>query len=39
MTINVDNLINCVFLLNDRNNFKSSQDYQLYMSSRYSSSN
>jgi hypothetical protein len=39
MTINVDNLINCVFLSSDRNNAESSQDYQSYMSSRYSSSN
>ncbi len=39
MTINVDNLINCVFLSSDRSNFESSQDYQSYMSSRYSSSN
>jgi hypothetical protein len=39
MTINVDNLINCVFLSNDRDNSKSSQNYQSYMTSRYSSSN
>jgi hypothetical protein len=39
MTINVDNLINCVFFSSDRDNFESSQDYQSYMSSRYSSSN
>ncbi len=39
MTINVNNLINCVFLSNDRDNSESSQDYQLYMFSRYSSSN
>ncbi len=39
MTINVDNLINCVFLSSDRDNFESSQDYQSYMFSRYFSSN
>ncbi len=39
MTINVDNLINCVFFSNDRDNSKSSQDYQSYMFSRYFSSN
>jgi hypothetical protein len=39
MTINVDNLINCVFLSNDRDNSKSSQIYQLYMTSRYFFSN
>ncbi len=39
MTINVDNLINCVFFSNDRDNSKSSQNYQSYMTSRYSSSN
>jgi hypothetical protein len=39
MTMNVDNLINCVFLSNERNNFESSQNYQSYMFSRYSSSN
>jgi hypothetical protein len=39
MTINVDNLINCVFLSSDRDNSKSSQNYQSYMISRYSSSN
>jgi hypothetical protein len=39
MTMNVDNLINCVFLSSERDNFESSQDYQSYMSSRYSSSN
>ncbi len=39
MTINVDNLINCVFLFNNWDNFESSQDYQSYMFSRYSSSN
>jgi hypothetical protein len=39
MTINVDNLINCVFFSNDRDNSKSSQNYQSYMISRYSSSN
>ncbi len=39
MTMNVDNLINCVFLSNERSNFESNQDYQSYMSSRYSFSN
>jgi hypothetical protein len=39
MTINVDNLINCVSLSSNRSNSESSQDYQSYMSSRYSSSN
>jgi hypothetical protein len=39
MTINVNNLINCVFLSSDRDNSESSQDYQSYMFSRYSSSN
>ncbi len=39
MTINVNNLINCVSLSSDRDNSESSQDYQSYMSSRYSSSN
>ncbi len=39
MTINVDNLINCVFFSSERNNSESSQDYQSYMSSRYFSSN
>ncbi len=39
MTINVDNLINCVFLSSDRSNSESNQDYQSYMFSRYSSSN
>jgi hypothetical protein len=39
MTINVNNLINCVFFSNDRDNSESSQDYQSYMFSRYSSSN
>jgi hypothetical protein len=39
MTINVDNLINCVFFSSDRDNSESSQSYQSYMSSRYSSSN
>ncbi len=39
MTINVDNLINCVSLSSDRDNSKSSQNYQSYMTSRYSSSN
>jgi hypothetical protein len=39
MTINVDNLINCVFFSNQQSNFESSQDNQSYMLSRYSSSN
>ncbi len=39
MTINVNNLINCVFFSSDRNNSESDQDYQSYMFSRYSSSN
>jgi hypothetical protein len=39
MTINVNNLINCVSLSSDRDNSESTQDYQSYMSSRYSSSN
>jgi short-subunit dehydrogenase len=39
MTINVDNLINCVSFSSDRDNVESSQDYQLYMFSRYFSSN
>jgi hypothetical protein len=39
MTINVDNLINCVFLSSDRDNSRSNQNYQSYMTSRYSSSN
>jgi hypothetical protein len=39
MTINVNNLINCVFFSSDRDNSESSQDYQSYMFSRYSSSN
>ncbi len=39
MMINVDNLINCVFFSNDRDNSESNQDYQSYMFSRYSSSN
>jgi hypothetical protein len=39
MTMNVDNLINCVFFSSKRNNSESSQDYQSYMSSRYFSSN
>jgi hypothetical protein len=39
MMINVDNLINYVFLSNDRSNSESSQSYQSYMFSRYSSSN
>jgi hypothetical protein len=38
-TMNVDNLINFVFFSSERNNFESSQDYQSYMFSRYSSSN
>jgi hypothetical protein len=39
MTINVDNLINCVFFSNERSNSESNQNYQSYMFSRYSSSN
>ncbi len=39
MTINVNNLINCVFFSSDRDNSESNQDYQSYMSSRYSFSN
>jgi hypothetical protein len=39
MTMNVDNLINCVFLSSERDNSESSQDYQSYMFSRYSFSN
>jgi hypothetical protein len=39
MTINVDNLINCVFFSNERDNSESSQSYQSYMLSRYSSLN
>jgi hypothetical protein len=39
MTMNVDNLINCVFFSSERDNSESNQDYQSYMSSRYSSSN
>jgi hypothetical protein len=39
MTMNVDNLINCVFLSSERSNSKSSQSYQSYMFSRYSSLN
>ncbi len=39
MTINVNNLINCVIFSSHRNNSESSQDYQSYMFSRYSSSN
>ncbi len=39
MTMNVNNLINCVFLSNDRNNFESSQFYSSQMFSRYSQSN
>ncbi len=39
MTINVDNLINCVFFSSDRDNSRSSQNYQSHMTSRYSSSN
>jgi hypothetical protein len=35
MTINVDNLINCVFLSSDRNNFESSQFYFSQMFFRY----
>ncbi len=39
MTMNVNNLINCVFLSNDRSNFESSQSYSSQMLSRYSQSN
>jgi hypothetical protein len=39
MTINVDNLINCVSFSSDRDNSESSQSYQSYMLSRYSFSN
>ncbi len=39
MTMNVENLINCVFFLNERKKFESSQDYSSYMFSRYFSSN
>ncbi len=39
MTMNVDNLINCVFLSNERSDLESNQDYQSYISLRYSSSN
>jgi hypothetical protein len=35
MTMNVDNLINCVFLSNERNHFKSNQFYSSQMLSRY----
>jgi hypothetical protein len=38
MTMNIDNLINCVFLLSDWNHFKSSQFYSSQMSSLYSQS-
>jgi hypothetical protein len=38
MTINVDNLINCVFFSSDRNHFESSQFYSSQMSFRYSQS-
>jgi hypothetical protein len=39
MTMNVNILINCVFLSSDRNNFKSNQFYSSQMFSRYSQSN
>jgi hypothetical protein len=39
MTVNVNNLINCVFLSSDRNNFESSQLYSSQMLFRYSQSN
>jgi hypothetical protein len=39
MTVNVNNLINCVFLSSDRSNFESSQLYSSQMLSRYSQSN
>ncbi len=39
MTMNVNNLINCVSLSNDRSNFESSQLYSSQMLSRYSQSN
>jgi hypothetical protein len=38
MTMNVDNLINCVFLSSDRNHSESSQFYSSQMLSRYSQS-
>ncbi len=38
-TVNVNNLINCVFLSNDRSNFESSQLYSSQILSRYSQSN
>ncbi len=38
MTMNVDNLINCVFFSSDRNHFESSQFYSLQMLFRYSQS-
>ncbi len=39
MTMNVNNLINCVFLSNDRSNFESNQFYSSQMLFRYSQSN
>jgi hypothetical protein len=39
MTMNIDNLINCVFFSSERENSESSQDYQSYMFSRYFSLN
>jgi hypothetical protein len=39
MTMNVNNLINCVFLSSDRSNFELNQFYFSQMSFRYSQSN
>jgi hypothetical protein len=39
MTMNMNNLINCVFLSNDRSNFESNQFYSSQMLFRYSQSN
>jgi hypothetical protein len=39
MTMNVNNLINCVFLSSDRSNFESNQLYSSQMLFRYSKSN
>jgi hypothetical protein len=39
MTMNVNNLINCVFLSSDRSNFESNQFYSSQMFFRYSQSN
>jgi hypothetical protein len=39
MTMNVDNLINCVSFLSECRNSESSQNYSSYMFSRYFSSN